>query len=373
MRKKDPRSDDESRWRAISARDPAAEGTFVYAVTTTGVFCRPGCASRLPGRENVRFFDTVEAAERAGYRPCKRCTPGIASPRERLAAAMVRACRRIEQSEKWPTLDELAAEARLSVWHFQRQFRQIVGVTPKQYADSLRARRFRDRLRTGSPVTEAVYEAGFGSTSRAHDGARDRLGMTPSRYRKGGAGMRIRYAIARCSLGWIVVAGSERGICAIEFGDDPRCVPALLEARFPRAHREEAGPDFAAVVETVVAAVETPAISIELPLDIRGTVFQERVWNALRRIRPGTTLSYAEIARSIGKPEAARAVAQACAANRLAVIVPCHRAVRADGTEGGYRWGAARKRALLLRERDAADFPEATRTGPAEGTASDKA
>ncbi len=342
---------EERRWTAVVERDAAAEGAFFYAVRSTGVVCRPGCASRTPKRANVAFFDTLEAAERAGYRPCKRCTPGERSPQERLAEQVVRACRRLEDEEPEPTLDALAAEAGLSRAHFQRAFKRLVGLTPKQYARTRRGERFRTSLGRATSVTEAIYDAGFGSSSRAYEGNGDRLGMTPSAYRKGAAGLAIRYGVATCSLGWLVVAATDRGVCSIEFGDEPAELPTRLQARFPGAQVVEGGPDFVRVVEQVVAFVEAPSVGLDLPLDIRGTAFQQRVWDALRQVPPGTTVGYAELAARIGRPEAARAVAGACAANGLAVAVPCHRVVRADGQLSGYRWGVERKRALLDVER----------------------
>lgn len=339
------------RWTAVVERDATADGAFFYAVRSTGVVCRPGCASRTPKRANVAFFDTLEEAERAGYRRCKRCTPGEPSADERLAAQIVRACRRLEHEEPEPTLDTLAAEAGLSRAHFQRAFKRVVGLTPKQYARTRRAERFRAGLGRAGSVTEAIYDAGFGSSSRAYEGVDAELGMTPSAYRKGAAGLAIRYAVAACSLGWLIVATTERGVCAIEFGGDPAELAARLSARFPAARVDEGGPDFVRVVEQVIAFVEAPSVGLDLPLDIIGTAFQQRVWNALRQVPPGTTVGYAELAARIGRPEAARAVAGACAANGLAVAIPCHRVVRADGQLSGYRWGVERKRALLERER----------------------
>ena len=341
----------ERRWAAVVERDASADGAFFFAVRSTGVVCRPGCASRTPNREHVAFFDALEEAEAAGFRRCKRCTPGEASPRERLAAQVVRACRRLEGEEPEPTLEALAAEAGLSRAHFQRAFKRVVGLTPKQYARTKRGERFREGLPRAASVTAAIYEAGFGSSSRAYDGADAQLGMTPSAYRKGGEGTTIRYGVAGCSLGWVVAGASERGVCAIEFGDEPAELAARLRARFAGAVVVEGGLDFVRVLERVVAFVEAPAAGLDLPLDVRGTAFQQRVWDALRQVPPGATVGYAELAARIGRPEAARAVAGACAANALAVAIPCHRVVRADGALSGYRWGVERKRALLERER----------------------
>lgn len=341
---------EESRWRAVAGRDRDADGAFFYGVRTTGVYCRPGCASRRPHRDNVEFFDAAGEAERAGYRPCKRCRPEANSPQEKRVDLVRRACRRLETADTPPTLEQLADEAGLSRWHFQRVFKATVGVTPRQYCSSAQSRRFRDHLRNGESVTEAIHESGFGSTSSAYQSARNELAMTPSTYRGGAAGERIRYGIAPCSLGWIAVATTERGICAVELGDDPGALCNCLERDLPHARLEEDEAELAAALRAVIACIDSPGETFDLPLDIRGTAFRKRVWQALREIPSGETVSYAELADRIGRPDAARAVAGACAANRLAVLVPCHRAIRSDGGLGGYRWGIKRKRALLNRE-----------------------
>lgn len=348
---------DTERWDAVVARDRAARDAFRYAVCTTGVYCRPGCASRLPRRDNVEFFDTPAAAERAGYRPCRRCRPqddGGHDPRHETIAA---ACRRLEREQPPPAAAELAAAAGLSRWHFQRRFKALVGLTPKQYADALRDGRLRAALLHGTSVTEAIYAAGFGSGSRVYERADARLGMTPGRYRAGGAGITLRCATAPSTLGTVGVAASDRGIAAIELADDAQAAMACIRARFPRADLRRGDQALADLVRRVVALVEAPAADAAVPLDIRGTAFQQRVWRALAAIPPGCTASYAEIARRIGRPTAVRAVGRAIAANPLAVAVPCHRAVRADGSPGGYRWGAARKRRLLAREAPGTDAP----------------
>lgn len=345
---------EQSRWNAVLTRDRCAEGSFYYAVKSTGVYCRPGCSSRLPQRGNVEFFDTCAQAEEAGYRPCKRCAPDSASPEELIFQAITRACRRLEQEETPPALGELAADAGLSPSRFHRLFKKIVGVTPKQFGAAKQAQRFRDHLKSGQSVTDAIYEAGFGSSRRPYEKSGDHLAMSPSIFRKGAEGLVIRYSVASCYLGWVVVASTERGICAIEFGSDPEVLPSSLRSSFPRARIERAGADFQSVVDKVVRFIEAPDRSWAVPLDIQGTVFQERVWRALRDIPPAVTASYAEMADRIGCRTAARAVAQACAANKLAVVVPCHRVIRSDGNLGGYRWGLERKRTLLSREKSRA-------------------
>lgn len=350
-----PFADPTARWQAILDRDLRAWDAFLYGVRTTNVVCRPGCPSRLPRRENVVFFDSLDQALAAGFRPCQRCRPHEPHPYQEHLEAVIQACRLLETAETPPGLEELAAQAGLSPSHFQRVFKRWIGVTPKQYAAGRQAHRFRAHLQSGSSVTQAVYAAGFSSSSRAHETTRERLGMPPSTYRKGAPGQTIRYATAWSSLGRVLVAASDEGVCLIEFVDDEfvdddQALAARVQAHFPRAVVAPASEDFAALLEQVVALVESPGMPVELPLDIRGTAFQEQVWQALRQIPPGTTLTYAELAERIGRPGAARAVGQACARNRLAVAVPCHRAIRADGGLGGYRWGLDRKQTLLERE-----------------------
>jgi AraC family transcriptional regulator of adaptative response/methylated-DNA-[protein]-cysteine methyltransferase len=351
----------ESRWAALTARDVAADGAFVYAVRTTGVYCRPGCASRLPKRVNVEFFDHGEAAARAGYRPCKRCRPDAVSPGQSHAAIIARACARLDQAEDPPTLAVLAADAGLSPWHFQRLFKAALGVTPKQFAARRRLERLRARLRHSPTVTGAIFDAGFGSSARAYHDVDAGLGMTPTRYRQGGAGMTIDYAFARCFLGWAIIAATERGLCAVEFGDDRIDLLGQLTRHFPKARIEKAAKEFSDVVENVVALIDAPRAAADLALDIQGTAFQQQVWCALRAIKPGQTASYSEIARRLGRPKAVRAVAGACAANTLGVVIPCHRVLRSDGGLGGYRWGVTRKRALLEREAGGATPPKTGR------------
>ncbi len=343
-------STDDDRWQAVRRRDRAADGMFYYSVRTTGVYCRPSCAARLPRRENVGFHETCAEAERAGFRPCRRCRPNEPGLAERQAAAVAKTCRLIEAADELPSLDALADAAGMSRFHFHRVFKAVTGVTPKAYAVAQRANRVRDELTRRGTVTEAIYGAGFNSNGRFYAASSDLLGMTPTEFRAGGGGNVIRFAVGECSLGSILVAATDKGVCAIEFGDDPDALVRSLQDRFPNAHLVGADRRFEELVSKVVGFVEAPAQGLDLPLDIRGTAFQQRVWHAIRDIPPGAMASYAEIARRIGRPEAVRAVAQACGSNAIAVAIPCHRVVRRDGSPSGYRWGVARKRALLKRE-----------------------
>ena len=342
---------DEGRWwDAVSRRDRAFDGAFFFAVRTTGVFCRPSCASRPAKRENVSFFETVEAAERAGFRACKRCRPEKLGAPDPQVEAVRRACERIASAEEAPSLADLAARAGLSPFHFHRVFKKVTGVTPKAYAAAEQARRAADRLRTAETVTEAIYDAGFNSSSRFYETAAARLGMTPTAVRRGGQGAVIRFAVGQASLGAVLVAATNKGVCAIMLGDDPDALARALQDRFPRAELIGGDEKFERTVAEVVGLVEAPGQRLDLPLDIRGTAFQQRVWEALCAIPAGKTATYAEIAEAVGRPTAVRAVAQACAANPLAVAIPCHRVVRTDGDLSGYRWGVERKRKLLDRE-----------------------
>jgi AraC family transcriptional regulator, regulatory protein of adaptative response / methylated-DNA-[protein]-cysteine methyltransferase len=341
---------EDERWAAVQRRDVAADGRFYYSVRTTGVYCRPSCAARVARRENVAFHLTCAEAERAGFRPCKRCRPDEAPLPERHAQAVARACRMIEEAEELPGLDALAAAAGMSRFHFHRVFKATTGLTPKAYAAAHRAKRVRAELVRSPTVTDAIYGAGFNSNGRFYATSSKVLGMTPSDFRAGGPGASIRFAVGECSLGSILVAASDKGICAILLGDDPDALARELQDRFPKARLIGGDPEFERRVADVVGFVEAPRLGLALPLDIRGTAFQQRVWQALSEIPPGATASYADVARRIGAPKAVRAVAQACAANALAVAIPCHRVVRNDGALSGYRWGVERKRALLERE-----------------------
>jgi len=338
------------RWRAVLARDPAADGAFVYAVRTTGVYARPSSASRLPRPENVEFFDTPQAAEAAGYRPSRRRAGDRSSLAERHAGLVARACDAIDRAERPPGLRALAGQAGLSPYHFHRVFKAATGLTPREYAEARRAQRVRGSLAGARTVTEAVYDAGFQSNGRFYAASDRLLGMPPAAYRAGGRGADIRFAVGQCALGAILVASSARGVCAIFLGDDPDALVRALQDQFPSAGLIGGDAGFERLVARVVAFVESPGTGLDLPLDVQGTAFQQRVWRALRDIPAGATASYAEIAARIGEPQAARAVARACAANRLAVAIPCHRVVRRDGSVSGYRWGVARKQALLARE-----------------------
>ena len=344
-------STDEQRWAAVRARNSLADGAFVYAVKTTGVYCRPSSSARRPKRENVKFFDTAKAAEAAGYRASRRAAADQTSAAAHRAALIARACHQIETSEMQPNLDELAAGASMSPFHFHRVFKAETGLTPKAYASASRARKLREELRgAGTSVTDAIYGAGFNSNSRFYEASDGLLGMRARDYRAGGPNAQIRFAVGQCSLGAIVVAQSQRGICAILLGDDPEQLVHDLQDQFPKARLIGGDAAFEQLVAQVVGFIEAPALGLSLPLDVRGTAFQERVWQALREIPPGATVSYAQVAERIGAPKSARAVAQACAANHLAVAIPCHRVVRRNGELSGYRWGVERKRELLQRE-----------------------
>jgi AraC family transcriptional regulator of adaptative response/methylated-DNA-[protein]-cysteine methyltransferase len=338
------------RWAAILTRDASANKNFFYSVKTTGVYCYPSCAARPPRPENVTFHNTRKDAEAAGFRPCKRCKPDQPPLAERNAQMIAKVCRLIESSDDAPRLSELAAHAGMSVHHFHRTFKAVTGLTPANYAAAQRANRVRTKLNEGESVTNAIYDAGFSSSSRFYETSNEVLGMKPKTYREGGADTSIRFAIGEFSLGSILVASSNRGVCAILIGDNPGELVRDLQDRFSSANLIGGEPGYEDLVAKVVGFVEKPGIGLDLPLDIRGTAFQQRVWKALQQIPAGSTASYAEIARKIGSPKSVRAVAQACGANTLAVAIPCHRVIRNDGALSGYRWGVERKQALLERE-----------------------
>jgi AraC family transcriptional regulator of adaptative response/methylated-DNA-[protein]-cysteine methyltransferase len=343
---------EEQRWQAVQQREMGKLTPFVYGVITTGVYCRPTCPSKIPRRENVRFFDTAQQAQEAGFRPCKRCQPD--DEVDRLLQIVKRACEMIAQSPAEVSLKELAKQAGFSPSYFQRLFKRTVGVTPKQYALQWQHQRLREGLQTQSSVTQAAMQAGSGGLRRLYGAERHRLGMRPRQYQQGGSGARIRYAMARCDLGWVAMAATEQGVCAVEFGDSTTELEGRLREVFPQAEELSSDPQLRAWLEELIQSIEVPTVSPQIPLDIRGSAFQVRVWQAIQRIPPGGTATYAEIAQQIGKPGAARAVGQACAKNPAAVVIPCHRVVAADGGLGGYRWGRERKKKLLEREAEGA-------------------
>ncbi len=343
---------DDARWKAVVDNNSIADGTFYYAVITTGVYCRPSCASRLPNQANVEFFKTSNAAETAGYRACKRCNPTTDSKTLEIEKKIIRACRILEESEISLKLDEIAERVNLSPYHFHRLFKKTVGVTPKQYASRNQSQRFQKSLKTSPTITDAIYSAGYGSSASAYDKTQDQLAMKPKEYRKGATGITITYGLAHCFLGWVIVAATDRGICAIEFGDDPDILQDLAQARFPKAQLKKADIGFDSLIKKVVEFIKAPQDKFQLPLDIQGTAFQQRVWDVLRQIKPGKTMSYSDVANRIGNPNAVRAVASACALNKLAVVIPCHRVISKDSKLGDYRWGAERKKELLESEKE---------------------
>lgn len=345
-----PYETDDLRWDALIRRDARADEAFRYAVRTTGIYCRPSCRSRRPNRAHVRFFADSTAAERAGFRACRRCLPRGDHPDARRAAVVAEACRLLEGAESTPSLAHLAASLNTSPSHLHRLFKRVLGLTPREYAMTVRQRRLRDRLHAPGSVTSAIYDAGFAASSRAYEAAGSALGMTPGQFKRGADRQTIRFALAPTTLGWLVVAATDRGVCAIELGDNPEDLEAGLRTRFPGATTLSEAPDLAEWLRRILEAIERPGTSPEIPLDIRATAFQGRVWEALRSIPPGATTRYAELAQQLGCPAAVRAVARACATNPVAIVIPCHRVVRTGGGLGGYRWGLDRKRALLDRE-----------------------
>jgi AraC family transcriptional regulator of adaptative response/methylated-DNA-[protein]-cysteine methyltransferase len=341
---------DDPRWARVVARDRSADGTLWYSVVTTGVYCRPSCPSRIANPRNVQLHDTLADARSTGFRPCKRCNPDGPSIDGENALIITRACRLIEESDEELSLTALAGAMERSSSYFHRTFKAHTGLTPKDYAAAHRSAKVREGLAAGASVTEAIYDAGYNSSGRFYEKSTDMLGMTPTRYRAGGVNERIRFAVGETSLGSILVASSEKGVASILLGEDPEALLRDLQDRFSHAELIGADGDYEALVARVVGLIEVPRIGLDLPLDVRGTAFQQRVWQALTEIPVGQTVSYAEIARRIGAPKAVRAVAAACAANKLAVAIPCHRVVRNEGALSGYAWGVERKRALLDRE-----------------------
>lgn len=340
------------RLAAVQARDPAADGRFVFAVKTTGVFCRPTCRSRLALSKNIEFFDSGGSALAAGYRPCKKCDPRNGTAAHPHAQSVARACARLDGDGPEPSAAELADEIGLSAHQFQRVFRQIVGVTPKQFAIACRAQRFQAALREGRTVTRSIYNAGFNSNSRAYEDVTARIGMSPSALRRGGMGVVIRHAIISSKLGLVLVAATDRGVCAIEFGDSKSALTSRVAELFPRAEMQPADGAVSKMAGAIAAFIDRSDAGLDLPLEVLGTAFQQRVWQELRRVPAGETVTYAQVAQRLGAPRAARAVARACAANRIALAIPCHRVIRGDGELGGFRWGLERKKSLLENESD---------------------
>jgi len=341
---------DDPRWVRILSRDKTADGHLWYSVATTGVYCRPSCPSRTANPRNVQLHDTIESAKTTGFRPCKRCNPDGLSLECQKAALVAKACRLIEEREEEPSLNDLADAVGRSASYFHRMFKAATGLTPKDYAVAHRAAKVRQGLESGNSVTGSMYDAGFNSSGRFYAKSTDMLGMTPKQYRGGGANERIVFAVGQTSLGAILVASSKKGVASILLGDDPDVLVRNLQDRFPKADLIGADRDYEALVARVVGFIEAPGLGLDLPLDVRGTAFQQRVWQALQQIPVGQTVSYADVAQCIGSPKAVRAVAGACAANHLAVAIPCHRVVRNDGSLSGYAWGVERKRTLLDRE-----------------------
>ncbi len=350
-----PATERDPRWASVLARDRSADGQFWYSVSTTGVYCRPSCPSRTAKPEHVRLHATLEDARASGARPCKRCKPDGLSQNAEHAAIVTRACQLIERSEELPSLAALAQASGLSPGYFHHLFKAVTGLTPKNYASAHRASRVRKELTCGHKVTDAIYDAGFNSSGRFYDQSTQLLGMTPTRYCAGGVNEDIRFAVGQCSLGAILVASSTKGVASILISDDPEMLVRDLQDQFPHARLVGGENDYESLVARVVGFVEAPRLGLDLPLDVRGTAFQQRVWQALREIPAGQTASYSDIAQQIGSPKSVRAVAGACAANHIAIAIPCHRVVRHDGSLSGYRWGVERKRALL--DREAAEMP----------------
>jgi AraC family transcriptional regulator of adaptative response/methylated-DNA-[protein]-cysteine methyltransferase len=352
--------ENDPRWRLVRMRDASADGSFFYSVKTTGVYCKPSCASRTALPRNVEFHATTDDAEHAGFRPCKRCQPTAPARAQRDKQMIATLCHWLAAQTKTPTLDELAAHAGVSKFHLQRMFKQITGVTPKAYAAALKRKQLPATITRAASVTDAIYASGHSSAGQFYASSNGVLGMTPTALRRGGATIHIQVAVTRCSLGSVLVAVTERGVCAILLGDADDELRIDLAARFPKATLVDGSTTaFRHLVQQVVALVDKPVADPSLPLDIQGTAFQQRVWLALRAIPLGTTVSYQQLANAIGAPTAARAVATACAANAIAVAIPCHRVVRSSGELSGYRWGVERKRALLTSEAKASKQSDA--------------
>ncbi len=352
------------RWQAVVSRDATADGEFFYSVASTGVYCKPSCAARLPKRENVAFHNSCAAAERAGFRACLRCKPNEPELLQRQREIIERMCRLIERSETPLSLDELASRAAMSRYHFQRTFKKIVGITPKQFQQTLRGANLRRSLHSERRVIDAIYAAGFNSSGHFYTDAKQMLGMQPQQFQRGGSDTIIRYGTTACALGVLLLAATDKGICSIELGDSAQDLIAALRHQFPRAQLAPMDVQVERWLSETVQFIERPHAALQLPLDIQGTAFQRQVWQALCDIPLGTTASYAEIAARIGKPRAVRAVATACASNRLALAIPCHRVIRGNGELAGYRWGIERKQRLLQIETAQTQRPRSKKTAP---------
>lgn len=336
-------------WQAVKNNDARFNGAFVYGVSSTKIYCKPSCASKLPKRENVRFFDSIDVAESSGFRACQRCRPQseMANPQTEI---VLRACELLEREEQI-SLEALSAELKLSATHLQKIFKEIIGVSPKKFAEIKRLEKFKSEVRKGSDVTGAMYDAGFGSSSRLYENVSEKLGMTPKTYARGGAGLQIDYAITACDLGKLLVARTAKGVCAVAFGDDEISLVENLRKEYPKAEIAENKAHLKSFVEAILANLAGENKRLDLPLDLQATAFQMRVWEILRKIPYGETVSYRQIAEKIGNKNAVRAVATACASNRAALVIPCHRVVRSNGDLSGYRWGVERKKAILEREK----------------------
>jgi AraC family transcriptional regulator of adaptative response/methylated-DNA-[protein]-cysteine methyltransferase len=344
-------------WNAVLARDASRDGSFVFAVRSTGIYCRPSCPARRPGREQVSFFQVPEAAEQAGFRACRRCHPQRTTTGDPQIELVRRICHAIDEHDEEPlTLKTLSSENGISAHHLQRTFKSVMGITPKQYAESRRLSQFKSRVKDGASVTDAMYDAGYGSSRSLYEKSSARLGMTPATYGRGGQGMRVIYTIAACSLGRVLVAATERGVCSVQLGDSDSELIASLFQEYPKASIDSRdtliSPSLNLWLDKVLEHLNGKTPRIALPLDIQATAFQWRVWEELQRIPLGATRSYQEIAKAIGNPKAVRAVAGACAGNHVALVIPCHRVIREDKSLGGYRWGLQRKKELLERESD---------------------
>ena len=340
----------DDRWTKVLARDTKADGAFVYAVKSTGIVCRPSCPSRRPNRERVEFFDSVDAARKAGYRPCKRCTPQEQSAQSR---KIQEACRYIDTHFDGPlSLKQISGHVALSPFHLQRLFKKTLGISPRQYQQARRANKFKSALKTEMRITDAIYDAGYGSSSRLYENSSAQLGMTPSDFRRNGEGIPIRYTIVPTRLGKVLLASTARGLCAVQFGDSDASLERDLKGQFNAASITRDDQGLRSIASKIEKFLEGSQVSLDMPLDIQGTAFQQLVWKTLQEIPYGETRNYSEIAKGIGQPKAVRAVAKACGSNRVALVIPCHRVIQKTGKLAGYRWGIDRKAALLKQERE---------------------